>query len=299
MAARIPAVAGQFYPDSPDGCRRAVEECLAGIQPSEPPPAADLAFRAIGGIAPHAGWICSGAVAGEVIKALAGDGTVETFVVFGAVHRRLGASAVVYEGQAWETPLGEIAVDEELAAASLAASPRIEVDPEAHESEHSIEVEVPFIRYLAPQAKLLPVMVPPTPAAPEVGRILARQAAALGRKVAFLGSTDLTHYGPRYRFTPHGIGAEGLRWAKEVNDRRILDLVVNLKADEVVQEAAINRNACGPGAIAATVAASQEAGATVGRILRHTTSNEVLCDRYGQMEDAVGYAGVVFGVTRS
>jgi AmmeMemoRadiSam system protein B len=135
----------------------------------------------------------------------------------------------------------------------------------------------------------------PSKAAPEVGRVVARAAAELGRRVVFLGSTDLTHYGPRYSFAPQGVGPAGLQWAKEVNDRRILELVTALRMDEVVPEAAEHRNACGPGAIAATLAAAQAAGATTGYVLRHTNSNETLCGRYGEMDDAVGYAGVVLG----
>lgn len=294
MPVRAPAVAGQFYPDAREECRVAIVQCLAE---SDRAGQVDLpaGYLAIGGIAPHAGWVCSGAVAAQVVRVLAGRGDVETFVVFGAVHRPIGSAAAVYDRGAWETPLGDAPVDEPLAAAVVGAGPVVAADADAHGYEHSIEVEVPFIQYLAPGTKLLPVMVAPSAMAVEVGRIVAAAAAELGRRVVFLGSTDLTHYGPRYRFTPRGAGPEGLRWAKEVNDRRMLELVTELRAEEIVREAAEHHNACGAGAIAATIAAAQAAGATNGRVLCHTNSNEVLCARYGPMEDAVGYAGIVLG----
>ena len=90
---------------------------------------------------------------------------------------------------------------------------------------------MPFVQVLAPQAKLLPVMVPPMARADEVGQMVAGQARAMGRKVAFVGSTDLTHYGPRYQFTPMGVGPKGLKWAKEVNDQRMIELMMALEAD--------------------------------------------------------------------
>lgn len=303
MSMRPPVVAGQFYPDSYEECRAAIQECLARADAS-PPAGLPAGFRPVAGIAPHAGWVCSGAVAGEVIRVLASGGrspglspesAIETFVVFGAAHRRMAFPAAVYDRGAWETPLGRAVIDEELAGRVVEAAPAALADVEAHEMEHSIEVEVPFIQYLAPGAKLLPIIVSPMKMAAEVGRIVARAAGELGRRVVFLGSTDLTHYGPRYQFAPRGVGPEGIRWAKEVNDRQLLDRVVNLQADEVVREAAEHHNACGPGAVAATIAAAQAMGATAAHVLRHTNSDEALCARYGQMEDAVGYAGVVLG----
>jgi len=155
-------------------------------------------------------------------------------------------------------------------------------------------VQLPFIQHAAPSAKLLPIIVPPSASAPDAGRAVAERAKALRRGAVFVGSTDLTHYGPRYRFTPMGSGPDALRWAKEVNDRRLLDLVVSLKTGEVVAEALEHHNACGSGAVAAAMAACVAMGADRAQVLRHTTSNEVAHGRFGEMADAVGYSGVVF-----
>lgn len=293
MSARSPAVAGQFYPQSPERCRLEARQCLGVTAPTAEMSAALSASPAIGGIVPHAGWICSGAVAAEVIRQVLAE-PPETLVIFGAVHRRGVPPAAVDNTGTWETPLGPIQVDQELADAVVSASPHFSADASSHRLEHSIEVQVPFVRELAPETMLLPVMVPPSEHAAGIGRTVAETARRLHRNVRFLGSTDLTHYGPRYGFTPQGSGPAGLAWAKEENDRRMIDLVLNLAADRVVDEARARHNACGSGAIAATIAASVFAGARRGRLLRHTTSSEMLADRLGAMEDAVGYAGIVF-----
>ncbi len=290
MSIREPAVAGQFYPGSRKQCKQEIVACLAKAGE-----AAGFTGQAVGGIVPHAGWVFSGAVAAQVIALLAARVRVDTFVVFGAMHHYRGRSAgAVFASGAWETPLGRISIDEELARAILAGSEMLADEPDAHDEEHSIEVQVPFIQHVAPSARLLPIIVPPSASAPNVGQAVAEQVKALGRKAVFVGSTDLTHYGPRYRFTPMGCGANALRWAKEVNDRRLLDLVETLQSDQVVPEAIEHHNACGSGAVAAAMAASKVMGADRAQLLRHTTSNEVAQGRFDEMADAVGYAGVVF-----
>ncbi len=295
MSVREPAVAGQFYPGSRKQCEQEIAALLAEVGEAE-----GFTGPAIGGIVPHAGWVFSGAIAAEVIAILARQTPVETFVLFGAMHRFGGrAAGAVFGSGAWDTPLGRAAIDEELAHAMLAGSKMLADEPDAHDLEHAIEVQVPFIQRLAPSARILPIIVPPSASAPAVGAAAAEHAKTLGRKVVFVGSTDLTHYGPRYRFTPMGSGSKALRWAKEVNDRRLLDLVETLKSDQIVPEAIEHHNACGSGAIAAAMEASKTMGADQAHILRHTTSNEVARHRFGESADAVGYAGVVFVKTGS
>lgn len=291
MPQRSPSVAGQFYPASPKQCRAEVMQYLKAAGEAE-----NLAgmTRAVVGIVPHAGWVCSGAVAAEIIQAVGRDPAIETFIVFGAIHRVRGRQAAVDPEGSWSTPLGEIEIDEELAEAVLQASPLLVSDAHSHQPEHSIEVQIPFIQHVRPKARLLPILVPPAAGIAQVGRVVAEQVQAVGRKAVFLGSTDLTHYGPRYGFTPQGAGAAGLTWARDVNDRRLIDLCLGMAADDIVAEANANHNACGSGAVAATIAAAQQVGATEARLCRHTTSAEVLREKLGPMTDSVGYAGIVF-----
>lgn len=291
MMIRQPARAGMFYAADGRQCRAEVEACVRDAATPD-----DLPAKLQGGIVPHAGWICSGAVAATTFAALALRRTPSTVVVFGAAHRPMRCDAAAFAHGAWATPLGEIAIDERLAERVLGACPQVRDEPYAHEGEHSIEVQVPFVQRFWPQARLLPILVMPGPHAPAIGRAAGRVCVDSNADVVFVGSTDLTHYGPGYGATEHGIGEAGLRWAKEVNDRRMIDVVLAMQADEVVPEARRSHNACGSGAIAACIEACRATGSTEARLLRHTSSYEVLREtRYGGGSDAVGYTSIVFG----
>lgn len=290
MRIREPVVAGQFYAADEGACLSSVRELLAEV-PESPP----LPGRLLGGLVPHAGWVCSGTVAAGVFKALAAARTPSTIVLFGAAHRHRGRQAAVFGSGRWETPIGGLEIDLRLAERILGHTNLIIDDPYAHEHEHSLEVQLPLIKHLFPEVKIVPIMVPPIEAAPEVGDAVARTIKAYKYDAVIVGTTDLTHYGPSYGYVPHGIGPDGNRWAKTQNDRAFLDLVCALRTEEVVLEARTQQNACGAGAVAATLAAVSALGASGGLLLEHTTSAEVLATKTGALQqDSVGYAGVVF-----
>jgi len=291
MRTRKPIVAGQFYPGQHDSCIDDVNKCLVARTLGEPRPETIVA-----GIVPHAGWTFSGSLAALVFSAIRQQHEkVHTFVLFGAAHGYFGASPAVYDRGVWETPLGEAAIDEELADAVLSASPAVS-DPDPHLCEHSIEVQVPFIQYLFAGAKILPILVPPTAPAVALGASVAAIISQDGhKKIICIGSTDLTHYGPRYGFAPKGTGKKALEWAQNVNDKEFIDLALNLEPERLLASAIENSNACGPGAAAATVAAAKELGCQRGVLLAQTTSNEVMLERMGTASaDSVGYAAIVF-----
>ncbi len=291
MLVRQPIVAGQFYPSSRDACLEAIND----LRPTSPPD--NVPDRPVAGIVPHAGWVFSGATALRVLEAIRSRRMPEAFVLFGASHARLRQSAVFSRGR-WETPLGPAEVDARLAEELLAlGGDVVEDDPMPHEREHSLEVLVPLLVHVFPGARIVPVLVVPRESdAPEVGRAAARAIRALDTDAVVLGSTDLTHYGPAYRFTPKGEGEAALRWMREENDRRMLDLMRGLEAEAVVPESEAKMNACGAGAIAATLAAAKALGAEAGHVVDYTTSYDVLRARTGRADSsaAVGYAGVVF-----
>lgn len=329
MLIREPAVAGMFYPDEAPGCLKSVEQCVrrasdpvlrddATVQGTlggearrdptrrvlTPDASAGRVGRILGGVVPHAGWVCSGAVAARVILHIAQrrapePGSIKaqplTIVIFGAIHVPHGPRPSIYPSGAWRTPLGLATVDDALSDAFITQTRLLDAAPQAHRDEHSIEVEVPFIQHLLPDARILPIMTPPAEGAVELGAAVGEMCRAGGANVAFLASTDLTHYGPSYGFMPRGLGDDGLRWAKDVNDRRMIDLMLALRAESAVAEARANQNACGAGAIAATIAACRACGATRADLLEHTTSHEVLSAiRPERPRDAVGYAGLIF-----
>jgi len=290
MDPRQPVVAGQFYSGG-QRCLKEIEECL----PAEPLKV-DLPESIVGGIVPHAGWVFSGDMAGLVFAAIKqSTGQVDTFIIFGAAHRYFGRQAVVYGRGSWLSPLGETAVDEELAEALLKTD-LVRADVSAHRAEHSIEVQIPFIQHLFEAARIVPVIVPALPSAVSLGeQIGGIIEEAKGKNIVCIGSTDLTHYGPGYGFCPAGGGAEGLRWAKEVNDREFIDLVLKMESEKLLETAVEKGSACGPGAAAAVVACAARLGRKKGVLVGHTHSNEVMKAKYGRSgSDSVGYAAIVF-----
>lgn len=290
MRIRTPVVAGQFYPGGRDDCLEQIRECLASYPVGGP-----SAGPIVGGLVPHAGWVFSGDLAAMVFAAIRQQRKkVDVFVIFGTAHSYFGPLPAVDDNEAWQTPLGPVGVDVAFRDALLARKVVV-ADPEAHQYEHSIEVQVPFVQHLFPEAKIVPIVTPPVDAAIALGEAVADAIAAQARTVVCIGSTDLTHYGPRYGFTPMGKGLEGLQWAADVNDRQFIDLALSLEAERLLSEAIEKANACGPGAAAAAVAAARKLGAAQGRLLAYTNSNEVMLRKMSATSrDAVGYAAIVF-----
>jgi MEMO1 family protein len=291
MMIREPAVAGRFYPLSREACLREI----AAMRPHAPPP--DAPARPVGGIVPHAGWMFSGETALAVIRTIAERRAPKTFVIFGASHTGRARGSVIFGSGAWLTPLGQAEIDERLAKEILArASDLVTDNPDAHEDEHSIEVQLPLIQHVAPEAKIVPILVPPGGQPIALGRAVASVIASLEADAVCIGSSDLTHYGPAYGFMPQGTGPAAMQWIRDENDRRMLDLAVALDAEAVVAEAKSHQNACGPGAIAATLAAARALGAKRGCVVQYTTSFDVMREKLGRLETeaAVGYGGVIF-----
>jgi AmmeMemoRadiSam system protein B len=139
------------------------------------------------------------------------------------------------------------------------------------------------------------VQVPLVEYAGEIGRCVADVVNAAGLKAIYLASSDLTHYGPAYRFAPVGVGERAMEWAKD-NDRRLIDQVVGMQVEAIVPIVAAHANACGGGAIAAMMGACQASGATEARLLRHASSYETLAEVAPQPPvSSVGYASIVVG----
>jgi hypothetical protein len=296
---RQPIVEGRFYSGTERGCAAHLArlDAVAGAPSEEPPPE-----KPVAAIVPHAGWDCSGHVAMRVFRLVQQRiAAGATFIIFGAVHSYGVARASIYARGSWQTPLGPLAVDEPLAEKLLQECGDVLVDDAAaHAAEHSIEVQLPMLRYVFGECRIVPIAAPPRKDMHELGRRVAEVALgekAADRPVFFLGTTDLTHYGEaNYNFAPHGRGQAGLDWVKRENDPRMIDLMRHLKAEDAVAEAHSRQNACGGGAVAATLAAARFLGSTGGRLVEYTTSYDVLREHYERTgpTDFVGYAGMIF-----
>ena len=294
MAVRMAMVAGQFYEASPDECRIHIEQMLP-----KDPLEAELPERIVAGVVPHAGWVFSGDLAALVFAAIrqnTEEKPVDTFVIFGAVHSAVAPMGHLYDSGQWGTPLGSVDVDEDLAEAILDQGRHIiQANCSGHSREHSIEVQVPIVQYVFPEAKIVPLMVPAIPRASEIGAAVGQAIVGQDKRVVCIGSTDLTHYGPSYLMTSMGTGPEAIDWAKDTNDKFFLDQALSMQAERLVDTANTYHSACGGGAAAATVAAAKELGAEKGYLLAHTTSAEVMQKKFGRgSTDSVGYAAIVY-----
>ncbi len=287
MNLRHPMRAGSFYEASPSSCRHHAAKLIDSAALPE-----DLPSAICGGVVPHAGWSYSGPLAALALKALVTE-DVGTVVLLGADHCGTVRKGEVFDSGVWRTPLGDVEVDAELAAALLGSAKCLRANPEAHAYEHSLEVQVPIIQVLSPRVKILPIGVPPTELAVEIGRAIGA-AVASRQDVRIVGSSDLTHHAGHFP-APGGRGLKGVEWT-ERNDRRMLDLIEAMKAADVVTEAQANGNACGAGAIAAAVEAAKVMGASRGICLGYTNSYRIIREMYPDESDdtTVGYAAVVF-----
>src|SRR5208337_3994061 len=181
---RPPAVAGQFYYGTATRLKSQVEQYVSRDAGRE---------KVIGVLAPHAGLMYSGDVAGAVYSSISFP---ETFVLLGPNHSGRGPRLSVMASGEWEIPGAILPVDEALAGAMAAEIPAMSVDTQAHQFEHSIEVQLPFISYFSCSVKIVPVIV--TNASLKdcrtIGEGMARAVRNSGREVVIVASSDMSHY---------------------------------------------------------------------------------------------------------
>jgi AmmeMemoRadiSam system protein B len=274
--------AANFYAGASDDM---IRELLIDFEPPE------LAVSPAAGLVPHAGWAYSGAVAAKVFQTVKTYREPETIVLFGTVHRRIPSDSVYARGS-WSTPLGEVAMDEGLADRLVEHSAGLlDANESAHDGEHSIEVQMPFIKHFFPKAKAVPISVLPDADAAYVGKLVGEYMRDNEIDAVVVGTTDLTHYGDVYGFTPAGQGPQAREWMKK-NDAGIIELASEMRSDDIVPESRDSMNACGAGAMAATVAAAGALGCAKGLTIDYTTSYDVIPERTFRM--AVGYVGMIF-----
>ena len=289
MSVRYPAVAGSFYP-ADEGLLEMLERFFKdlGEEGSE--------RRITAGVAPHAGYIFSGYTASRTYKAIFEDGLPETFVILGPNHTGLGSPIAVYPSGKWLTPLGEIDVDAGMAKTIARFSGIADLDEVAHTYEHSIEVQVPFIQYLAERAGKDVRIVPITlglqdeEVSEDLGRAIFKASEELGRDVVVIASTDFMHYGPMYGYVPFRVRAEELPHRIKEWDFRVIRRILDFDVRGMFRELREMRHTmCGPGAVGTAIVYSRLAGAVEAELLHYTTSFEV-----SRSTDAVvGYASIV------
>ncbi len=283
MNVRRADFAGSWYPGSGSDCRQAIEEL---IQSAIPCPSSS--GEKVGGIVPHAGWYYSGRIACSVIKCLKNESEPDTIIIFGR-HLHPGSNNYLMKEGEWATPLGDLEIDRELGEMLASEFSFTLETPSRYEQDNTIELQLPFIKYFFHDVKILPIGVRPSVESIKIGERVAEISELLDRRILILGSTDLTHYGYNYGFTPKGVGDKAVEWVKNENDKKVVDLMLQMDPEGVIHESMNNQNACCSGAVAAAIAASKKLGARKGEKLIHFTSYDVRPD-----DSFVGYVGVVF-----
>jgi MEMO1 family protein len=265
---RHPAVAGRFYPNDPEVLREEVHNYLSQTPKQK-------LVRAIGCIAPHAGYMYSGHVAGAVFAALE---IPQLCLVLCPNHTGIGrALAIVSEG-AWQTPLGDVAIDNSFAAALKQRCPLLQEDPTAHRSEHAAEVELPFLQMRRPQLKFVPIALGTHQfdALEQLGNAIADVIHEQNSPILIVASSDMNHY-----------ESDAIT---RVKDHSAIEPILALDArtlyDVVTQQ---HISMCGLGPAVAMLTAAKKMGAASAKLLKYATSGDVS----GDLSTVVGYAGVV------
>ena len=284
MKIRRALFSGSWYPSKASECEDSIKQFLGTADRGTEEPAHELC----GGIVPHAGWYFSGKIACNVIHHLKGEKEPDVIIVFG-MHLHKGNAGYIMPKGAWETPFGDIPVDEKLAEELVE---KFDFKIETHDNfvqDNTIELQLPFIKYFFPDTKIVAMGVPPAKLALEAGVFVAESSKRFGYSIKVLGSTDLTHYGPNYGFSPKGRGKAAHNWVRNENDRRVIDKMVVMDPSAILAEAGENSNACCAGAVAAALAAGKALGAINAYEIAYATSYEK-----SPGDSFVGYTGIVF-----
>jgi len=255
-----------------------MDDMLAAVEPVDGEP--------IGLIVPHAGYVYSGPVAACGFRQLEGA-QYDVAVVIASDHQApLSAPISIWAEGGFETPLGIVPVDVELAQALVEADSRITFDPAAHEGEHPIEIELPFLRRVCPGCAIVPVLM----GAGDEDAVEALVSALLeslpGRRAVVIASSDLSHY-PSYddALIADGATLSAIETGDPARVRRTIKSLMGAGLSNLVT------CACGEGPILVTMRVAQGLGADTVIVLRYANSGD---SPYGDQEQVVGYGAVMF-----
>jgi len=276
MQIRTPAVAGMFYPNEKKELKKVIKECfLHNFGPGKIPPS-NIKKKIFGVICPHAGYVYSGPIACNSFYEISSD-LPDLFIIIGPNHWGIGSSVATMIDTKWETPLGEVEVDSEIAEEISKLTDVIEINNFSHSREHSLEVQIPILQEIATNFKIVPIALinQSKEIAIKVGIAVAKIAQK--NKVMIIGSSDFTHY-------------ESNEFAHE-QDSALIEPILELDVDrfyDILHKRDIS--ACGYGAIASTMIACKEIGATKGELLKYATSGDISGDK----SSVVGYGSIIF-----
>jgi MEMO1 family protein len=265
---RQPAVAGRFYPGDPETLRRDIHQYVS---------VTGNKIHAMGCVAPHAGYMYSGHVAGAVYARL---DLPQRYIILCPNHTGVGEPLAIMSAGSWRTPLGNVSIDTGLAKALMARFPLLSEDEMAHRAEHALEVQLPFLQELVGDFKFVPITVGTSrfDALSALGIAMADAIENDAERVLIVASSDMNHYEPDAR--------------TRVKDKKAIDKILALDPkglyDTVVKE---NISMCGFGPAVSMLTAAKRMGAQSAQLIKYATSGDVS----GDLDAVVGYAGIAVG----
>lgn len=274
MQIRKPAVAGMFYAGTAKELEEQIEWCYKHeLGPGAIPRVNSKGLREIAAIVvPHAGYYYSGPVAAHAYKELADDGIFDTAVILGPNHTGYGYPVSLWAGVGWNTPLGELEINKELAQRLLGEV--IKADETAHTHEHSIEVQLPWLQHLYKKVKIVPISMLAQDI--ETARAVGKAISQAGDNLIIIASSDFTHY------EPYSVAME--------RDGSVIEAIVALDEEELYERCEnLNCTMCGYGPVASAIVAAKEMKAKKARLLKYATSG----DTSGDFSQVVGYGSIV------
>ena len=273
---RLPAVAGSFYPAEAGELKRLLQECFVS-NPLGPGGAHSPSHPLFGGMVPHAGYVYSGPCAAHLYSRLEKD--IRLVILLGVNHRGRGSAAALSPAEFWETPLGRVKLERQVAEELERQVDFLTEDDQPHREEHSIEVQLPFLQSVLGEFAFLPISLSylTEEECRQLGQAIARlyeANTASGKKTLLLASSDLSHY-----LSPK---------ETERLDRMAVGKVLALDPPgllkTVEQE---NISMCGVIPTAVFLFAANALGAKQARLLKHCHSGDAV-----PMREVVGYASI-------
>ncbi|MFW6120410.1 MAG: MEMO1 family protein [Petrotogales bacterium] len=286
---RKAVVAGQFYAGTEDSLQKQIKECFLDERGCGKLPQISQGKKNIRGVVvPHAGYIYSGVIASHAYFQLAANGFADTFIILGPNHSGMGSGVSVMTEGIWETPLGEVPINAEIAKQIHKGI--VDKDETAHSAEHSIEVQLPFLQFMARGHGFdfvpISLMMQDYDTAHEVGNILADAIKKSEQKIVIIASSDFSHAGFNYRsMPPPGMKVE---YYAEKQDKLAISKILEMDPEGLIKTVqSKNITMCGYGPVSAMLVAAKELGATQAELLKYGTSYDVYpgssCVGYGAL----------------
>jgi len=279
---RQPVVAGMFYDLDPNRLKENIKTCfLHKLGPGKlPEEIGNLTPTILGLVAPHAGYIYSGATAAHSYFELSQEKKPDVFILLGPNHTSLGSGISLMNSGIWKTPLGDVSIDSDVAEAISNADEAniIDVESIGHQAEHSIEVQLPFLQFLYGDTfRFVPIsmMLQDVRTAKEVGQAIAQGLKNSEVNAVIIASTDFSHYEPHE--------------TAQKKDRSAIDAILELNEEKLYDTVtSLNISMCGYGPVMAMLTATKLLGAKDAKLLSYTTSG----DTSGNYKQVVGYAAI-------